>query len=29
MVLFRPLEAGNLFGLGSGDGVLQVFTRSR
>ena len=28
MVLYRPVEAGVLFGLGSANGVLQIFTRS-
>jgi hypothetical protein len=28
MILFRPVEAGNLFGLGSGSGVLLIFTKS-
>ena len=27
IVLFRPVEAGNLFGLGSGNGVLMIFTK--
>jgi hypothetical protein len=29
MVIYRPVEAGNLFGLGSGNGVLAIFTRRR
>jgi hypothetical protein len=29
MVIYRPVEAGNLFGLGSGNGVLTIFTRQR
>lgn len=29
MVLYRPIEAGNLFGLGSGNGVLEIYTRYR
>lgn len=28
MILFRPVEAGNLFGLGAGSGVLLIFTKS-
>lgn len=28
VVLYRPLEAGNLFGMGSGSGVIMIFTRS-
>jgi hypothetical protein len=27
MVIYKPVEAGNLFGLGSGNGVLAIFTR--
>lgn len=29
MVIYKPVEAGNLFGLGSGNGVLAIYTRSR
>jgi hypothetical protein len=29
IVLYRPVEAGALFGLGSGNGVLAIYTRSR
>lgn len=29
IVIYKPVEAGNLFGLGSGNGVLAIFTRSR
>lgn len=29
IVLYRPIEAGNLFGLGSGNGVLMIFTKRR
>lgn len=29
IVLYRPIEAGNLFGLGGGNGVVMVFTKSR
>lgn len=29
MVLYRPVEAGNLFGPGSANGVLEIFTRHR
>jgi len=28
VVLYRPVEAGNLFGMGSGSGVIMIFTRS-
>jgi hypothetical protein len=28
-ILYRPIEAGNLFGLGSGNGVVMVFTKRR
>ncbi len=28
MVVYRPLEAGNLFGLGSGNGILLIFTKN-
>ena len=27
IVLYRPVQAGNLFGLGSGNGVLMIFTK--
>lgn len=27
VVLFRPVEAGNLFGLGGGNGVVMIFTK--
>jgi hypothetical protein len=27
VVLYRPVQAGNLFGLGSGNGVLMIFTK--
>ena len=27
MVLYKPLEAGNLFGLGAGNGVWVIYTR--
>ncbi|MGD2069456.1 MAG: carboxypeptidase regulatory-like domain-containing protein [Gemmatimonadota bacterium] len=27
LILYRPIEAGNLFGAGSGNGVLEVYTR--
>ena len=27
MVLYKPLEAGNLFGLGSGNGVWMIYTK--
>lgn len=27
MVIFRPVEAGNLFGLGGGNGVLMIYTK--
>ncbi|MFQ5538323.1 MAG: carboxypeptidase regulatory-like domain-containing protein [Gemmatimonadota bacterium] len=27
IVIYKPIEAGNLFGLGSGNGVLAIFTR--
>ena len=27
MVIYKPLEAGNLFGMGSANGVLAIFTR--
>ena len=27
MVLFKPVEAGNLFGLGGGNGVWMIYTR--
>lgn len=27
IVLYRPVEAGNLFGLGAGNGVLMIFTK--
>jgi protocatechuate 3,4-dioxygenase beta subunit len=27
MVLYKPIEAGNLFGLGSGNGVWMIYTR--
>ncbi len=29
VILYRPIEAGNLFGLGSGNGVVMVFTKRR
>lgn len=29
MVLYRPVEAGTLFGLGAGNGVLMIYTRNR
>ncbi len=29
LVIYKPVEAGNLFGLGSGNGVLSIYTRSR
>jgi hypothetical protein len=29
IVLYRPVEAGNLFGLGSGNGILSIYTRNR
>jgi len=29
IILYRPVEAGALFGLGSGNGVLAIYTRSR
>ncbi len=29
MVIYKPVEAGNLFGLGSGNGVLAIYTRTR
>ncbi len=29
IILYRPIEAGNLFGLGSGNGVVMVFTKRR
>lgn len=29
IVLYRPIEAGNLFGLGGGNGVVMVFTKRR
>jgi hypothetical protein len=29
IVLYRPVEAGNLFGLGSGNGILAIYTRLR
>jgi hypothetical protein len=29
IVLYRPVEAGNLYGLGSGNGILAIYTRSR
>lgn len=29
IVIYRPVEAGNLFGLGAGNGVLAIFTRRR
>lgn len=28
VVVYRPIEAGNLFGMGSGNGVIVVYTRS-
>lgn len=28
MVVYRPVEAGNLFGLGAGNGVLMIYTRA-
>jgi hypothetical protein len=28
IVVYRPVEAGNLFGLGSGNGVIAVYTKS-
>ena len=28
MVVYRPLEAGSLFGLGAGNGVLMIYTKS-
>ena len=27
IVIYRPIEAGNLYGLGGGNGVLAIFTR--
>ena len=27
MVIYKPIEAGNLFGLGGGNGVLMIYTR--
>lgn len=27
MVIYRPIEAGNLFGLGAGNGVLMIYTK--
>ena len=27
IVLYRPIEAGNLFGLGAGNGVVMIFTK--
>jgi hypothetical protein len=27
MILYRPIEAGNLFGAWSANGVLEIFTR--
>lgn len=27
MVIYRPIEAGNLFGLGGGNGVLMIYTK--
>jgi len=29
LILYKPLEAGVLFGLGSGNGVLAIYTRNR
>jgi hypothetical protein len=29
IVLYRPVEAGNLYGLGSGNGILAIYTRNR
>jgi Carboxypeptidase regulatory-like domain len=29
VTVYRPVEAGNLFGLGAGNGVLAIFTRRR
>lgn len=29
IVLYRPIEAGNLFGLGGGNGVVMIFTKRR
>jgi len=28
IILFRPIQSGNLFGMGSGNGVIQIYTRS-
>ncbi len=27
MIIYKPIEAGNLFGLGSGNGVLMIYTK--
>ena len=27
MVIYKPVEAGSLFGLGSGNGVLMIYTK--
>jgi CarboxypepD_reg-like domain/Carboxypeptidase regulatory-like domain len=27
MVIYKPIEAGNLFGLGAGNGILMIYTR--
>ena len=29
IVIFRPLEAGNLFGAGSSNGVMVIYTHNR